>query len=95
MKKSAIVSISLSAGSLVLAAMWLICSRFHSDEDLLFYLFFSIPVLSIVGICYSCKRVLVNKDLQPALLAGGLISALVFCSFWIYLIYEFFHWRGS
>ena len=95
MNKSGTITISLSAGSLVLGATWLVCSELNSGEDLLFYLFFSIPVLSIVGICYSCKRVLVNKDLQPALLAGGLISALVFCSFWIYLIYEFFHWRGS
>lgn len=75
--------------------MWLICSEFKYEEDLLFYLFFSIPVLSFLGICYSCKRVLVNEDLQPGLLAGGFVSALVFCSFWIYLIYEFFSWRGS
>jgi len=95
MKKSAIVAISLSAGSLVSAATWLICSKFISDEDVLFYLFFCIPVLSFLGICYSCKRVLLNEDLQPGLLAGGFVSASVFCSFWIYLIYEFFHRRGS
>jgi len=93
MKTSASIAISLSAGSLALTVVWFILSKFNYDEEVLFYIFFLIPLVSLVGICYPCKRFIINKESQPALVAGGVVSLMVFCSFWTYLVYEFFRSR--